>query len=189
MIIDLADADAVAQQWLEDQGLLPYDGPALSGDITVGSTNFYEQEIVAELYAITLEEAGMNVDRQFQLGSREVVAPAIEAGEIDLYPEYVGTYMIFNDAEATVPSDPEEAAEQLRGLVEPKGLTVLAPAPAEDRNGLVVTAETAETFGLAITSDLLGVTEVLVFGGPPECPERFFCAIGLEDVYGLTINL
>jgi osmoprotectant transport system substrate-binding protein len=122
------------------------------------------------------------------MGAREVVAPALTSGEIDLYPEYIGTYTIFNDAEATVPADAAEAAAQLRTIIEGAGVTVLDPAPAEDRNGIVVTADTAQEYGLSVTSDLAGVGDVFVFGGPPECPEREFCLIGLTETYGLTFN-
>jgi len=184
---DLVPVPEVAETWLTDNGLLPYEGDPVEGEFTVGSTNFQEQEIVAEMYAQVLEAAGASVTRTFQIGSREVVAPALEAGEIDLYPEYVGSYTVFLGTE-TVPSDPAEAAAQLQGLTEPVGITVLEPAPAQDQNGFVVTQETADTYSLATVSDLASVPDVLVLGGPPECPERPFCAIGLEDVYGLTVN-
>jgi osmoprotectant transport system substrate-binding protein len=179
----------VAEAWLEDKGLLPYEGDAVQGTLTVGSTNFAEQEIVAELYSQVLESAGASISKKFQLGAREIVAPAIEGGEIDLYPEYIGSYTAFLDDTATVPSDSAEAAEQLRGLLEGSGVTVLEPAEAEDKNGLVVTKETAEEYDLATTSDLAGVTEALTLGGPPECPERPYCLIGLQETYGLEFNI
>ncbi|MPY94793.1 MAG: glycine/betaine ABC transporter substrate-binding protein [Acidimicrobiia bacterium] len=176
----------VAKAWLEEKGIVPYEGEAVTGSLTVGSTNFAEQEIVAELYAQVLEAAGASVTKKFQLGAREIVAPALGSGEIDLYPEYIGSYTAFLDDSATVPNDSEEAADQLRTLLEASGVTVLAPAEAEDKNGFVVTQETADEFGLAAVSDLAGVSEALKLGGPPECPERPFCLIGLEDTYGLT---
>jgi glycine betaine/choline ABC-type transport system substrate-binding protein len=185
--LDLVPAAEVAQGWLEENGLLPYTGDAVEGEFTVGSTNFFEQEILAEMYAQVLESAGATVNRTFQLGAREVVAPALEAGEIDLYPEYIGSYAVFLGAE-TVPTDPTEAVAMINELANPKGVTVLDPAPAQDTNGFVVTQETADAYGLATVSDLATVPDVLVLGGPPECPERPFCAIGLTDVYGLTIN-
>lgn len=186
---DLREPADVAADWLEAQGITPWDGDTTDASLAVGSTNFFEQEIVAELYAIALESAGATIDRKFQLGAREVVAPAIESGEIDLYPEYLGSYTIYVDDTATVPSDAAAAVEQLNELVADLGLVVLTAAPAEDRNGLVVTQETADQYGLVVTSDLADVPDVLQFGGPPECPEREFCAIGLTEVYGLTIEL
>ncbi len=186
---DLRDADDVAGEWLEKQGITPWSGDAVDDSLTVGSTNFFEQEIVAELYSLALESAGATIDRQFQLGARDVVGPALESGEIDLYPEYLGTYTLFVDGEASVPSDPAAAATQLNELLADRGIEVLTPAPAEDRNGLVVTQETADTYSLSTTSDLANVEDTLSFGGPPECPERDFCAIGLAEVYGLTIEV
>lgn len=178
----------VAQGWLEDNGLLPYEGDAVDGSLVIGSTNFAEQEIVAELYAQVLESAGASVEKRFQLGAREIVATALDSGDIDLYPEYVGSYTAFLDETATVPNDPTEAADQLRTLLEGTGVTVLEPAEAEDKNGFVVTRETADEYGLATVSDLAGVTEALVLGGPPECPERPFCLIGLQETYGLQFS-
>ncbi len=178
----------VAKAWLEKNKLLPYGGDKTTVSLTVGSTNFAEQEIVAELYAQVLESAGAKVERKFQLGSREVVAPALEKGDIDLYPEYLGTYTVFVSKDAKVPADPAEAATQLNKLLEPKKLSVLKPAAAEDRNGFVVTKATADKFKLAATSDLAKVTEPLVLGGPPECPERPFCLVGLRETYGLTFE-
>jgi osmoprotectant transport system substrate-binding protein len=179
----------VAKAWLEENKLVPYSGDKTSVELTVGSTNFAEQEIVAELYAQVVESAGGKVDRKFQLGAREIVAPALEKGEIDLYPEYLGTYTVFLDKAATVPADPAEAATAINALLAPKKLRVLNPAPAEDRNGFVVTKETADKFGLATMSDLGKVTEPLVLGGPPECPERPFCIVGLQDTYGLSFDV
>jgi osmoprotectant transport system substrate-binding protein len=186
--VDAVPNDEIATTWLTDQGLLPYTGDAVEGDITIGSTNFNETEIVAEIYAAVLESAGATVDRKFQLGAREIVAPALESGEIDLAPEYISSYTVFYDPEATVPSDPAEAADALNVLLEDKGVMVLEAAPAEDRNGLVVTAETAAAWGVSTTSDLLTVSEVFVLGGPPECPEREFCLIGYTEVYGLMFG-
>jgi osmoprotectant transport system substrate-binding protein len=185
---DKQDSDAIAKAWLEDKGLVPYDGDAVTGSITVGSTNFGEQEIVAELYAQILESAGADVTKSFKLGNREVVAPALEKGDIDLYPEYIGSYTSFLDANATVPTDTDEAVTQLAALAKPKGVVLAAPAAAEDKNGFVVTKSTADKYSLSKVSDLTGVTDELVLGGPPECPQRPYCAVGLEQTYGLTIK-
>lgn len=179
----------VATAWLEANDLLPYTGDKATGDISVGSTNFAEQEIVAELYSQVLESAGATVDQKFQLGSREVVAPALESGEIDLYPEYLGTYMLFVDESATVPSDAADAATALNTALKAKGIEVLEPAEAQDTNTFVVTKETADKYALSTVSDLAKVTDELTLGGPPECPERPFCIRGLEDTYGLQFDV
>ncbi len=163
------------------------DAPAEDvGTIVVGSTNFDEQEIVANMYALALEEAGIDVETRFQLGAREIVLPALEAGEIDTYPEYVGTALEFlNDGAGEATADTDESLELLRGYFADRGVEVLEPSEAEDKNALVVTQETADEHGLATVSDLVDVAGELVFGGPPECPERPLCLIGYEEVYGL----
>ena len=156
------------------------------GAVTVGSTNFDEQEIVASMYAAVLEEAGYDVERRFQLGAREIVLPALENGDIDLYPEYVGTALEFlNGGAGEASPDTEETTEKLREAFAEKGVEVLEPAPAQDKNGLVVTPETAQEHDLTTVSDLEPVAGDLVFGGPPECPERPLCLQGYEEVYGL----
>lgn len=155
-------------------------------EVVVGSTNFDEQEIVASIYAQALEDAGVPVETRFQLGAREVVLPALESGEIDLYPEYVGTALEFlTGGEGLATADTEETTELLREEFAEMGVTVLEPAPAEDKNGLVVTPETAEEYDLEAVSDLEGVADELVFGGPPECPQRPLCLPGYEETYGL----
>lgn len=179
----------VAKTWLGDNGLLPYKGDKVTGSLNIGSTNFAEQEIVAELYAQVLESAGASVSKKFQLGAREIVAPALAAGEIDLYPEYVGSYITFLDGNATVPTDSTEAAAALNKLLAGKGVEVLKPAEAEDKNGFVVTEETAKKYDLTTVSDLAAVTDALALGGPPECPQRPYCLIGLKDTYGLKFNV
>jgi osmoprotectant transport system substrate-binding protein len=159
-------------------------GDSTEGDpITVASFNFNESVIVAEIYAQGLERAGYSVDRSMNLGNREVVKPALEEGEIDLVPEYVGTILSFLGGSPT--SDAEATWEEAKTLFEETGVTLLAYSPAEDKNAYVVTAETASEHGLTTISDLAPVASELAFGGPPECPEREFCLQGLETVYGL----
>lgn len=151
--------------------------------IVVGSTNFGEQEILGEIFAQALENAGYPVETKFQLGSREVVNPALKDGEIDLMAEYTGTLLTFEGGTSSTDSD--QTHEDLIEVMEPQGITVLDYAPAQDKNGFVVTQDTADQFGFEKVSDLAAENGNLVLGGPPECPEREFCLIGLTDVYGL----
>jgi osmoprotectant transport system substrate-binding protein len=151
--------------------------------ITVSSFNFNESVIVAEIYAQALERADYTVERSMNLGNREVVKPALESGEIDLVPEYVGTIGSFLGGSPT--ADSQASWEEAKGLFEELGVTLLAFSPAQDKNAYVVTAETASGNGLTTLSDLSAVAAEFRFGGPPECPEREFCLQGLETVYGL----
>jgi osmoprotectant transport system substrate-binding protein len=157
--------------------------------IQVGSTNFTEQELVAEMYALALEDADYSVERRFQLGQREIVFPALQNGEIDVYPEYVGTMLEFlNGGAGTATSDTEETLGLLEEQLSDEPIEVLEPAEAQDKNGLVVTQETAQEYGLETVSDLQDVAGELTLGGPPECPQRPLCLPGYQDVYGLEFG-
>ena len=155
------------------------DGPT----ITIGSANFSESALVAEIYAQTLEAEGYEVERKLNTGNREIYAPALESGELDLIPEYIGSILTYLGGTASSNSDETHAA--LQAAWEPAGIQVLDYAPAQDKNGFAVTQATADSLGLAKVSDLAAVNGTLVLGGPPECPEREFCLKGLEGVYGL----
>ncbi len=166
-------------------------GPAPAAtkpDVTVGSTNFYEQQILGEMYAQILEANGYKVTRKLSLGSREVVFPAIQSGQIDVVAEYEATLVQFIDKTADPTTDKTKAHDVLQKLLDPKGLTVLAPADATDQNGFAVTKATADKLKLKTLSDLAPVAKDLVLGGPPECPNRAFCAQGLKDKYGIVFK-
>ena len=154
--VDQVDPADAAAAWLTTIGLDA--GTAGAGkQVTVGSTNFYEQEILGELYAQVLEANGFTVERKFQLGNREIVFPALEAGEIDILAEYAATALEFvNQGAGEATTDAGETVAKLRERLEPKGLTALEPAPATDQNGFVVTKETADRYGIAKLSDLAG---------------------------------
>lgn len=146
------DPDGVAADFLQSEGLL--EGPTGSGDITVGAVAFAENQIVGEMYAQTLEEAGYTVNRQFTLDSREILQPAIENGEIDIAPEYLASLLLFLDPEAEATGDPENNRSLLEPLLGEKAQTILEYSEANDTNALVVTQETADQYGLTTTSDL-----------------------------------
>lgn len=154
------------------------DGAEVPDGIRVAAFDFAESELLAELYAQALEANGVPVDRLGVVGPREVVAPALQMGEIDVVPEYVGT------AADHYGADGQDLAS-LRAAVEPLGLEVLDPAEARDENVFVVTLQTADLYDLVRVSDLADVAPAARFGGPVECPERPLCLLGLRDTYGL----
>lgn len=157
--------------------------------IRVGAFNFAESELLAELYAQTLEQQGLPVERLGRIGSREVVEPALELGLIDIVPEYAGTMLSFVSLGQVEPSaDSQQTLIALQAALTPRGLVALNPAPAQNRNAIVVTKEFAIDHGVRTLSDLVGLSSDLAFGGPPECPERYFCMVGLADVYGLEFE-
>ena len=156
------------------------------GTLTVGvSAAFAENQIVAEMYAQVLENAGYTVQRQMSIESREISDPALESGDMDIKPEYLGSELLFLDKDAEASGDPEENVALLEPLLEEKGITLLEPSAANDTNAFVVKPETAEEFDLTTVSDLAAVDDQLTLGAPPECEIRPFCAIGLKDVYGV----
>src|SRR5947208_10376817 len=108
-------------------------------DVTVGSTNFYEQLTLGELYAQILEANGYKVTRKFNLGNREIVQPALQSGQIQVLAEYEATLVSFLDKNAKATTDKNSTAKVLQDLLTPKGLTLLDPADATDQNGFVVT--------------------------------------------------
>jgi osmoprotectant transport system substrate-binding protein len=172
-------------------GTEPNDAGAGAGDdtIVVGvSGAFPENQIVAEMYAQVLEQAGYTVERQLDLRSREVSQSALESGQIDVKPEYLSSLLLFVDPNAEPASDPGEAVEKAQSVLGPMGLEVLTPAPAEDTNQFVANAETAERFGLTTMSSLAPVADELTLGAPPECPQRPFCLAGLKNAYGILFD-
>lgn len=166
----------------------PTATPAPKPDVIVGSTNFYEQTTLGELYAQVLEANGYKVTRKFNLGNREIVQPALQSGQIDVLAEYLATLVAFLDKTAKPTGDKTETAKILQDLLKAKNLTVLEPADATDQNGFVVTKDTAAKYNLKKLSDVAAVAKDLVLGGPAECPQRPFCAVGLKDKYGITFK-
>ena len=157
--------------------------------ITVGSFDFAESEVLAEIYGQALERGGFHVRRAFDLGPREFVAPALTRGLLELVPEYAGTALQF--ASLGRQSSTGSVRATRASLVQTLGnshVTALEPAPAQDANAFVVTRETAARYGLRTLSDVAKIAPELTFGGPPECPTRPLCLAGLERVYGLKFK-
>jgi osmoprotectant transport system substrate-binding protein len=154
--------------------------------VVVAAFDFPESVLLAEIYAQALEAEDITVRREFDLGTREFVQPALQRGLVDVVPEYGGSALTFVTLGAAEPTSDEELTH--RALVETmsgRGITVLDASAAEDRNGLAVTAVTAATFGLRRISDLVPYAGDMTFGGPPECEDRPLCLPGLEKIYRL----
>ena len=157
--------------------------------IQLASFDFPESEILGELYGQALRQHGFPVEQVVQLGAREVVAPALEQGKVDMVPEYLGSALNFlNDRDRVATADPGLTHARLEQAFAPRGVSVLAYAPAQDRNGFVVTRDLARRRGLEKISDLAPIANQLVIGGPPECPQRPLCLKGLQDLYKLEFE-
>ena len=166
-------------------------GGGTKPEVIVGSTNFYEQVTLGELYAQILEANGYKVTKKFNLGPRDIVYPALQSGQIDVLPEYLATLLAFVDKDGKIAkptTDKKETATGLQKALDADQLTVLDPADATDQNGFVVTKDTASSKNLKKLSDLAPYAKDMVLGGPAECPTRPFCALGLKNTYGLTFK-
>jgi osmoprotectant transport system substrate-binding protein len=165
------------------------DGSGDGGDgdattIVVGSQAYYSNEIIAEIYAQALENAGFEVTRNFQIGQRDAYLPALENGEVQVFPEYTGNLLQYYDPETTATKSDDVYAALTDAL--PDGLTVLDQSPATDQDSYNVTKEFAEANGLESIGDLAGV-DGLILGGAPELEERPYGPSGLQSVYGVTV--
>jgi len=162
-------------------------GGGSKATIKIGSDGFYESKLVAEMYAQVLEADGYTVERSLGLGPRAVTTPAIETGQIDLKPEYLGSGLAFFDATKTS-SDPDANKAALQEALKTVGggITVLGYTPGEDTNAFVVRADTAAKYSLTKISDLTAVQDELTWGLPPECETNPLCAGALKDLYGIN---
>jgi osmoprotectant transport system substrate-binding protein len=166
--------------------------------IVVGSAAFTESELIARMYGYALTTAGFDVEVKANIGSREVYAKALANDEIQVVPEYVGTVTeYFNaqingkDAAATKPiatSDASQTVNKLNDLIASQGLAATPASDAADQNAFAVTNDFAKKNNLSKMSDLVKLNGQLVLGGPPECPTRPFCQVGLEGTYGLQFK-
>ena len=159
-------------------------GPEAADGLRIASFDFAESALLAEMYAQAAEAVGVPVVRLGPVGPREIVAPALELGRIDLVPEYLGSALA-NWGSPEPNADRASSWNELNRLVNPRGLQALEPALAEDTNAFAVTATTAGDADLSSLSDLIPLAPTQRFGGPPECPDRPLCLLGLQEVYGL----
>ncbi|RNE59466.1 ABC transporter substrate-binding protein [Cryobacterium tepidiphilum] len=162
--------------------------PSSSGDTTtlvVGSQDYYSNEIVAEIYAQALENNGYNVERDFRIGVREVYLPDLEAGKIDVFPEYTGSLLQALDKNAKGGTK-EEVHDALADAV-PDTLRVLDAAGASDQNSWTVTEDFAKKYNLTDLASLKNVTEPITVGGNSELQTRPYGPKALKEKYGIDI--
>jgi osmoprotectant transport system substrate-binding protein len=164
-------------------------GGGSKATIRIGSDGFYESKLMAEIYAQVLENDGYKVERSLGLGPRKVSAPALESGQIDLKPEYIGSGLGFYDKSKPT-GDPAANAAALQEILKTKGggITVLGYTPGQDTNAFVVRADTAAQYKLAKLSDLTPIASQLTWGLPPECATNPLCGGALKDAYGIDVT-
>lgn len=177
-----ASSDPLAPE-TDDSGA----GGETSETIVIGSQAYYSNEIIAEIYAQALENGGFEVSRDaFNSGQRDAYIPALESGEITLFPEYSGNLLQYFDPETEARTADEVYAALPDAL--PEGLSVLDQSTATDQDSYTVTAAFAEENGLVEIGDLADAAGPITLGGPPELAERPYGPAGLEEVYGVTVE-
>ena len=168
-------------------GSNPLSGGGSSSAVVVGSANFPENEVLAEVYALALKAKGVNVSTKLNIGAREVYYPQVQKGAITIIPEYNGTLL-------TVEADPSSTAKTTADVDAalmaklPSSLTVLNAAPAADSDAITVTQATATKDHLKSIADLAPYAKDMVLGGPPEFKTRSDGIAGLKSTYGLTFK-
>ncbi|MFB9074055.1 ABC transporter substrate-binding protein [Citricoccus parietis] len=163
------------------------DGGGAGDAIVIGSQQYYSNEIISELYAQALEAEGFTVEREYQIGQREVYLPELESGAIDVMPEYSGNLLQYYDAESTA-STPEDIHAALAEVL-PENLRALEPAEATDQDSYNVTREFAEEHSLTTLADLQNVDEPLTVAANSEFETRPYGPEGLKEVYGVDVSL
>jgi len=158
-----------------------------SGQVRVGSKNFTEQFIVAEIYAQALEAAGIKVERKINLGGTLIAHKALEEKQIDLYPEYTGTILLAV-LKQPVMTDPKAVYDKVKAEYAAKGLVVLNQAPLNNTYNMVVRPETAAQYKLETLSDLARVAKELKLGAGPEFRDRADGLPGLKATYGIEFK-
>jgi osmoprotectant transport system substrate-binding protein len=164
-------------------------GSGDSSTITIGSANFPENELLAEIYAQALEAKGVKVNRKFNIGARELYLKALKDGSIDMLPEYNGALLAALSGQ-DVPKDvstPDQVYDALQKVL-PSGIQTLPQAAAEDKDTLTVTSETASKYHLKTIDDLKPVASKLVLGAGPEFKSRYQGVVGLKELYGVVFK-
>ena len=157
------------------------NNPAPTDTIVVGSANFPESTVLAEIYAQALAAKGVKVSKKLNIGNRELYFKGVQDGSIDLIPEYSGVLLKHVNKEAQEVSSDEVYTALKKSL--PQGLTVLDKSSAEDKDAVVVTKQIAAQYSLKSIDDLVPYCKELVFGGPAEFQNRPDGLPGLKAKY------
>ena len=168
-------------------GSNPLAPKASGGSVVVGSANFPESEVLAEIYAQALQAKGVKVTTKLNISSREVYYPQVKSGAISIIPDYNGALLSGVLDPKTTAKTTAEVDAALKAKL-PSTLTVLSPSPGQDADSVTVTQATAARYHLKSIADLAPVAKDLVLGGPPEFKTRIDGLVGLKSTYGLTFK-
>ncbi|MFZ3554621.1 ABC transporter substrate-binding protein [Streptomyces sp. BH055] len=178
---------------LEDRGEVTAP-PGDSKHLVIGSAGFTESDLLANMYALLLKQAGYGTEL-LSVGNRELYEPALESGQIDVVPEYAATFADWlnakahgADAKPVGSPDLDATMKSLRALAKPRGLDVLDAGKAVDQNAFAVTEAYAKKHDLKTLSDLGASGLKVRIAAGDECVQRPYCQPGLEKVYGIDVT-
>ncbi len=160
--------------------------PEPSGPIVIGSANFIESELIAEIYAAALSAKGLDVKTHLDIGSREVYLQAIEDGSINIFPEYIGGVLAYYDPDSKATAPEKVFADAKAAL--PDSLTLLPYSPAQDQDSVTVTRKTAEKYNLESIGDLAPYSKDMSYGASPEMQTRADGPEGMKKLYGVEFK-
>ena len=155
---------------------------AAGGPVVVGSADFTESKILAEIYSQAMKAKGVDSSTKLGIGSREIYIKALQDGSISAVPEYTGNLLLNFDANATA-TTAEEVEKSLPAVL-PPGLKLLKSSPAVDQDVYVVTKDFSAKNGITSLEDLKKIASTSSLGGPPELEKRAYGPPGLEKIYG-----
>jgi osmoprotectant transport system substrate-binding protein len=189
MAIGLAAAAGLALSACGSSGKSsnPLSASASKGSVVVGSANFPEDELLAEIYAQDLQAHGIKVTRKFNIGAREVYYPQIKKGAVTIIPEYNGALLTTSVDTTSTAATTAEVDAALKAKL-PSTLAILNPASAQDADSVTVTQAFASKHHLQSIADLKPIAHTMTFGGPPEFKTRHDGLIGLKKNYGLVFK-
>jgi osmoprotectant transport system substrate-binding protein len=161
--------------------------PSATGSVVVGSANFPESEVLAQIYVDALQGKGIKVTPKFNIGAREVYYPEVVKGAITIIPEYNGALLTTSVNPKSTATSTEAVNAELKAKL-PSSVEILNSSSAQDKDSITVTQATATKYHLTSISDLSPVAKDFVIGGPPEFKTRADGIPGLKNVYGLTFK-
>jgi osmoprotectant transport system substrate-binding protein len=174
----------------EPAAIIKHNDANAKVSLTVGSKNFTEQKVLGEIYAQAFRAAGYNVKTALNLGDEKTALKSLKGGQISGYPEYTGTALLsfLNVPAAKLPSDENDAYEQVKSGLAEQGIEAFPPTPFTSSNEVGLLKKKATQLGLTKISDLKSKAGQLTLYGSPECRTRRDCLLGLEQVYGLKFK-
>ncbi len=165
----------------------PLTPTASKGTVVVGSANFPENELLAQIYSTALAAKGVKVTNKFNIGAREVYYPQVKSGAITIIPEYNGALLSTSVDTSSTAATTADVDAALQSKL-PSSMEILNPSAAQDKDSVTVTQAFATKHHLTSISNLTPIAKTMIIGGPPEFKTRTDGLVGLKKNYGLTFK-